>query len=293
MSEQGIVALPRLGPLEGAVLTVLWDATEPMRVRAVRDQMSYPECLAYTTVATILGNLCSKGHVTRVKHGNRWHYAAARTREEHLAWGIRVVLAEAPDPAAVLALATRPASQAPPPHAPGEPVAVPAGGPAPRCATGSPGERWTGKRAFEHAVTGAGIGKAPSRMRDPGHALSLPQSGDPAAAEHHRALGTGSGDLHSLTLVLPGDLGKDGTLTGLIEAIEQVRTILGLRGGQSGLRAEQCAARGDQLGHALCRGQLLANWSAITAIDEAITEVFGLQSQYESIPGLAGELAGG
>jgi hypothetical protein len=129
-------------------------------------------------------------------------------------------------------------------------------------------------------------------MRDPRHPLSPRQSGDPAAAEHHRALGAGSGDL-PFTLVLPGDLGKDGTLTGLIEAIGQVRTILGLRADQSGLRAEHCAARSDQLGHALCRGQLLANWSAITAIDEAITEVFGLQSQYESILGLAGELAGG
>ena len=61
MNEPGIGALPRVGPLERAVLTVLWDATAPMRVRAVREQMSYPEYLAYTTVATILGNLCSKG----------------------------------------------------------------------------------------------------------------------------------------------------------------------------------------------------------------------------------------
>lgn len=290
MSEPGIGALPRVGPLERAVLTVLWDATEPMRVRAVREQMSYPECLAYTTVATILGNLCSKGHVTRVKHGNRWHYAAARTREEHLAWGIRVLLAQAADPAAVLTLAARSAGLAPRPHAPGEAVAVPDGGPAPQRATSSsPGEQRAARRAFEHAGIGAGIPKAHLRMGDPGRSPSLPQSGDPAAAEHCPALGTGPGDLPALTLVFPGRLGKDGTLTGLIEAIGQVRAVLSRRAGQSGCRAEQCAVRGDQAGQALYRGHLLANWSAIAAIDEAITAVFGLQPQYESIPGLAGE----
>ncbi|MGI8445707.1 MAG: BlaI/MecI/CopY family transcriptional regulator [Streptosporangiaceae bacterium] len=289
MSEPGTGALPRVGPLERVVLTVLWDATEPMRVRAVREQMSYPECLADTTVATILGNLCSKGHVTRVKHGNRWHYAAARTREEHLAWGIRVLLAEAPDPAAVLTLAARPAGQAPPPHAPGEAVAVPAGVPvAPRATGSSPGERWAARRAFEHAGIGAGIRKADSRMGDPSQSCSQPQPGDPAAAEH-RALGAGPGDLPALTLVLPGDLGKDGTLADLIEAIGQVRGTLSRRAGPSGCRVEQCAATGDQLGQALYRGQLLANWSAIAAIDEAITAVFGLQPRYESILGLAGE----
>jgi predicted transcriptional regulator len=286
MSEPGINAMPRIGPLERAALTVLWDAMAPLRVRAVREQMIYPECLAYTTVATVLGNLCSKGHVTRVKHGNRWHYAAARTREEHLASGIRVLLAQAPDPAAVLALAARPAGQAYPPHLPGEQVAVRAGGPAPQCTTSSsPGERRAGQRASEHAGTGAGIRKAHLRMRDPGQSPSPSQPGNPAASEHHCVLSAEPGDLPALTLVLPGDLGKDGTLTGLIEVIGQVRSTLSRRAGQSGCRVEQCAASGDQLGQALCRGQLLANWSAIATIDGAITEVFDLWPQYESVPG--------
>ena len=105
MTEPGMSALLRIGPLELAVVTVLWDTGQPMTVREIQDQMSYPERLAYTTVATVLSNLFFKGHVTRRKERRRFYYQAGRRREEYLAACIRALLAEAPDPAEVLALA--------------------------------------------------------------------------------------------------------------------------------------------------------------------------------------------
>jgi predicted transcriptional regulator len=103
----GVSTVLRIGPLELAVLTVLWDAAQPMPVRAVREQMGYPQEVAYTTVATVLANLCFKGHVGRTNDRHRWYYSAAQSREEYLAGCIRVLLAGAADPAAVLAPAAR------------------------------------------------------------------------------------------------------------------------------------------------------------------------------------------
>lgn len=105
--------LLRVGPLELAVLTVLWDTAAFLTAREVQDRLSYPE-LAYTTVATVLGNLCLKGRVVRRKDRRRWCYRAAQRREEYLAACIRALLAEAPDPAEVLTLAA---------GLPGEPAA--------------------------------------------------------------------------------------------------------------------------------------------------------------------------
>lgn len=117
-------ALLRIGPLELAVLTTLWKAEQPMTVRAIHEQMSYPEWLAYTTVATVLNNLWAKQHVIRSKQRHRWYYWAARSRDEYLAVCIAALLAEASDKAAVLALAADLPAQAYAPPDQNEPAAM-------------------------------------------------------------------------------------------------------------------------------------------------------------------------
>ncbi len=99
--------------------------------------------------------------------------------------------------------------------------------------------------------------------------------------EQHPALIVEHDDLPSLTLVLPGDLGKDQALRGLVQAIGQVRTDLAERVSRFQQRVEDCAAGGDRLGQALCRGQVLAGEHAASAIDEGIIGVFYLWDQYE------------
>jgi predicted transcriptional regulator len=109
--ERQAVAVPGLGPLESAIMTVLWDAREPLTVRGVRDRLDY--CMedggdpAYTTVMTVTTILWRKGLLSRDKlpgeaDQRAWWYQPRVTREDHLARVIRGALACAPDPAAVL-----------------------------------------------------------------------------------------------------------------------------------------------------------------------------------------------
>jgi hypothetical protein len=46
-----MLTLLRVGPLELAVLTALWDSGRPLTIREVRDQLSYRRWLSYTAVA--------------------------------------------------------------------------------------------------------------------------------------------------------------------------------------------------------------------------------------------------
>lgn len=99
--------------------------------------------------------------------------------------------------------------------------------------------------------------------------------------DHHPALQTEDYAPPSLTLVLPGDLGKDETLRRLAQAIGQIRTTLNQRAQLMERRVRECEAEGNKLGQALCRGHVLANHAAAATIDEAITEVFDLWSQLD------------
>jgi predicted transcriptional regulator len=107
--------VPGLGPLESAIMTVIWDTDQPLRVRVVRERMDYHsadgEDPAYTTVMSVMVILWRKGFLDRAKcpgagHGRAWWYAARISREDHLATVIRQALTCAPDPAAVLRRAT-------------------------------------------------------------------------------------------------------------------------------------------------------------------------------------------
>lgn len=103
--------VPGLGPLESAIMTVIWDAAQPLTVRAVRDRLGYRkgdgETPAYTTVMTVMTILWQKELLTRARNlqdGNprAWWYKPRITRDDHLAAVIRQALDCTPDPMAVL-----------------------------------------------------------------------------------------------------------------------------------------------------------------------------------------------
>ncbi len=110
--------------------------------------------------------------------------------------------------------------------------------------------------------------------------------------EQHPALITERDELPNLALVLPSDLSKDQALTGLVQAIRQVRTDLAARVRLFQQRVRECAASGDELGRALCRGQVLAGEHAAAAIDEGIVGAFDLWDQYERQIQEASQMAG-
>lgn len=81
-----------LGDLESAIMDVLWQSDEPLRVRDVMAHLEPERSLAYTTVMTVLDNLHTKGMVTRDRVGRGYSYRASRTREEAAAELLRQVL---------------------------------------------------------------------------------------------------------------------------------------------------------------------------------------------------------
>ena len=63
--------IPGLGPLESAIMTVIWDADQSLSVRVVRERMDYlaadGEDPAYTTVMSVMVILWRKGFLDRAK----------------------------------------------------------------------------------------------------------------------------------------------------------------------------------------------------------------------------------
>jgi predicted transcriptional regulator len=66
------------GPLEAAVMEVVWGADEPIAVRAVVDRLNAdrPDPLAYTTVMTVMTRLAEKDVLDRQKRGRGFVYEA-------------------------------------------------------------------------------------------------------------------------------------------------------------------------------------------------------------------------
>ncbi|MES0837326.1 BlaI/MecI/CopY family transcriptional regulator [Nocardiopsis tropica] len=73
-----------LGPLEAAVMEVLWRAPEPLPVRGVLEGLTDHE-VAYTTTSTVLENLRRKDWVDRERIGRLWFYRPLRDRSTHAA----------------------------------------------------------------------------------------------------------------------------------------------------------------------------------------------------------------
>lgn len=104
-----------LGPLETAIMQVMWDVGVWLTVRDFRGRVNYAP-VAYTTVAKVTGTLYDKGLLVR-QPGDRegkpgppaWRYYAARPINEHIRELIVALLDHSPDPETTLgyALAAR------------------------------------------------------------------------------------------------------------------------------------------------------------------------------------------
>jgi predicted transcriptional regulator len=81
----------RPGELENAVLSILWDAGEPLSPSEVQGR--FGPGLRYATISTILTRLYAKGIVTRSERGRTHLYAPAVSRSEHLSEQVRRLLA--------------------------------------------------------------------------------------------------------------------------------------------------------------------------------------------------------
>ncbi len=90
-------AVPGLGPLESAIMTVLWNASRPLKPQEVRDQIDYHE-VGYTTVASVLTILRDKEMTRRARQGRAYLYEAAVSRDQHLGRIVRAALDAADDP---------------------------------------------------------------------------------------------------------------------------------------------------------------------------------------------------
>jgi predicted transcriptional regulator len=90
-----------LGPLERAVMDVLWASDEDVTVRDVLATRA-ARGLAYTTVMTILDRLWKKGYVSRRRRGRAFAYRARISLEEYLGGLMSEVLSKADDRREVL-----------------------------------------------------------------------------------------------------------------------------------------------------------------------------------------------
>ena len=89
------------GALEHDIMAVLWAADCPLQPGDIKDRLDTG--LAYTSVATVLGRLHTKGLVERTESGRAFAYRAAIDESQLAVRRIGEVLASAPDKAQVLA----------------------------------------------------------------------------------------------------------------------------------------------------------------------------------------------
>ncbi|MBC7551480.1 MAG: BlaI/MecI/CopY family transcriptional regulator [Cellulomonas sp.] len=75
-------ALPHLGSLEQEVKDILWNCPAKVCARGVLQQVT-SHTLAYTTVATVLINLVSKGMVERIAVDRTWAYRPLHSRSSN------------------------------------------------------------------------------------------------------------------------------------------------------------------------------------------------------------------
>ena len=93
----------QMGELEGMVMDVLWDQRGWLTPGETHELLAGRRTLAYTTVMTILVRLWQKGRLERQRDGRAFAYRAIRSREEHVAAGMRDLLARVGDRPAALA----------------------------------------------------------------------------------------------------------------------------------------------------------------------------------------------
>lgn len=92
------------GPLEQAVLELLWATPDPRSVAAVLEELNRDRDLAYTTVMTVLGRLAKKGMVTRERVDRAWQYRPADSQDVVVARDLAAALEGVPEDVRVAAL---------------------------------------------------------------------------------------------------------------------------------------------------------------------------------------------
>ncbi len=92
------------GELEADILNVLWNASEPLTVKAIQEQFNEP-MPAITTLITVLERLRVKGSVERQSSAGRsYEYFASFSRVDQANASIQTALDSAGDRAAALML---------------------------------------------------------------------------------------------------------------------------------------------------------------------------------------------
>lgn len=91
-----------LGQLEATVMSFVWGASGPVKVRDVVEALQRDRAIAYTTVMTVMDNLHSKGFLGRERIGRAYAYTATRAREQYEAELMEEVLASSTDRSATL-----------------------------------------------------------------------------------------------------------------------------------------------------------------------------------------------
>jgi predicted transcriptional regulator len=91
-----------LGDLEAQVMREVWAHGRPVTVRDILDNLRRDRPVAYTTVMTVMGNLCRKGWLARQADGRAYRYQPLVSAEEYSAGMMRQALAASSDRAAAL-----------------------------------------------------------------------------------------------------------------------------------------------------------------------------------------------
>jgi predicted transcriptional regulator len=91
-----------LGDLEAQVMRRIWERGQPVTVRDVVDDLQRDRSIAYTTVMTVMGNLCKKGWLRRQADGRAYRYEATVSGAEYSAGLMRQALSASADRSAVL-----------------------------------------------------------------------------------------------------------------------------------------------------------------------------------------------
>jgi predicted transcriptional regulator len=262
LTQAGLLAptaIPGVTWLMTAVLNVLRAASHPMTAREVAGRLDLPSPVKPRTVAMTLKALHDAGLASRERDParRRWSYQAASRPAAWLPPGLsplsRAVLAvlwQAPHPLTIAELTGQLTG-----HLAGLPV--------------SPYDTVAVLLESLHAQ------ELIHRCHD-GRSWRYTTARHPANPP-------------GVTLVLPADLGHDGVLRGLVDAIGQARTDLAERAEAFQHHTRHHTADGDPLQQGLAHGLSLASQYAVTAIDEAITAAFGLWDQYAAQPGIADE----
>mgnify|MGYP000468818305 CR=1 FL=1 len=97
MTQRPVDEPARLGSLESQVMDVLW-ACGGCTIRHVIERLDGRP--AYTTIATVLGNLERKGFVEHVREGRTARYVPTSSRSEHAAGLMEHALSTSGDRAA-------------------------------------------------------------------------------------------------------------------------------------------------------------------------------------------------